>query len=111
MIGQNVADFLSRELKQGRIPSSFLPLQSGVGNIANAVLSALGSHKGIPDFEMYTEVIQDSVIDLMDQGRVKFASGCSLTVSPEKLKHVYDRLDFSTNESYCVPRKSQTVPK
>lgn len=41
-IGQNVADFLAADMRRGIIPSTFLPLQSGVGNIANAVLSALG---------------------------------------------------------------------
>ena len=61
-IGQNVADFLVSDMKRGIIPPTFLPLQSGVGNIANAVLSALGHEKTIPPFEMYTEVIQNSVI-------------------------------------------------
>ena len=32
-IGQNVADFLAADMKRGIIPSTFLPLQSGVGNI------------------------------------------------------------------------------
>ena len=64
-IGQNVADFLAADMKRGIIPSSFLPLQSGVGNIANAVLGALGRDKTIPAFEMYTEVIQNSVIGLI----------------------------------------------
>ena len=59
-IGQNVADFLAADMKRGIIPSTFLPLQSGVGNIANAVLGALGRDKTIPAFEMYTEVIQNS---------------------------------------------------
>ena len=40
-IGQNVADFLAADMKRGIIPSTFLPLQSGVGNIANAVLGSL----------------------------------------------------------------------
>ena len=53
-IGQNVADFLASDLRKGIIPSTFLPLQSGVGNIANAVLSALGRDQSIPPFEMYT---------------------------------------------------------
>ncbi|KAF0200920.1 MAG: succinate CoA [Bacteroidetes bacterium] len=110
-IGQNVAEFLSTELKNGRIPSSFLPLQSGVGNIANAVMSALGAHKGIPDFEMYTEVIQDSVIDLMEKGRVKFASGCSLTVSPEKLQHIYDTLKFFHNKIVLRPQEISNSPE
>ncbi|MDR1591474.1 MAG: acetyl-CoA hydrolase/transferase family protein [Prevotellaceae bacterium] len=93
-IGRNVADFLAAEIKAGRIPKSFLPIQSGVGNIANAVLASLGSNQDIPDFEMYTEVIQDSVIDLMKQGRVKFASGCSLTVSKAVLSEVYADMEF-----------------
>jgi succinate CoA transferase len=110
-IGRNVADFLSGELKIGRIPSSFLPLQSGVGNIANAVMSALGDHKGIPDFDMYTEVIQDSVIDLMRRGRIKFASGCSLTVSPEMLIKIYDDLGFFHKRIVLRPQEISNSPE
>ena len=91
-IGQNVADFLSAEIKAGRIPASFLPVQSGVGNVANAVLGAMGASKDIPPFEIYTEVIQDSVIQLMKEGNVKFASGCSLTLSTPILEEVYHNL-------------------
>jgi Acetyl-CoA hydrolase len=42
-IGQNVAIFLANEIKSGRIPKEFLPIQSGVGNIANAVMASLGN--------------------------------------------------------------------
>ena len=69
-IGQNVAEFLAAELKRGTMRKGLLPLQSGVGDIANAVLGALGDHPDIPPFEMYTEVIQDSVIDLINNGNV-----------------------------------------
>lgn len=93
-IGQNVANFLVDEMKQGRIPKNFLPIQSGVGNIANAVLSAMGNNKDIPDFEVYTEVIQDSVIDLLEKGRITFASGGTLTVSNECLERIYSNLEF-----------------
>ena len=37
-IGENVANFLAGERTAGRIPESFLPIQSGVGETANAVL-------------------------------------------------------------------------
>ncbi len=94
MIGQNVADFLAADMKRGIIPSTFLPLQSGVGNIANAVLGALGRNHTIPAFEMYTEVIQDSVIDLIRQGRIKFGSTCSLTVTNDCLQGIYNDMDF-----------------
>jgi acyl-CoA hydrolase len=93
-IGENVAAFFVAEMKAGRIPESFLPIQSGVGNIANAVLAALGDNKAIPDLEVYTEVIQDAVIDMLESGRVKFASGSSLTVSNPTMDRIYARLPF-----------------
>lgn len=93
-IGANVAEFLISDVKRGIIPSTFLPIQSGVGNIANAVLAGLGKDKTIPPFEMYTEVIQNSVIGLMQQGRIKFGSACSLTVTNDCLKTVTDNIDF-----------------
>lgn len=93
-IGINVANFLVNDMKRGIIPSTFLPLQSGVGNIANAVLGALGRDKTIPNFEMYTEVIQDSVIDLMKEGRIKFGSTCSLSVTNECLDDIYNDMKF-----------------
>jgi acetyl-CoA hydrolase len=92
-IASNVVEFLLHEIASGRIPSEFLPLQSGVGNIANAVLSGLGKAERIPPFMMYTEVLQDSVLALMKQGKVLGASTTSLTLSPPRLKELYDNLD------------------
>jgi acyl-CoA hydrolase len=54
----------------------------------------MGDNKKIPVFSIYTEVIQESVIKLMNEGRVNFASGCSLTVSHEILQDIYSRLHF-----------------
>ncbi len=85
-IGENVADFLAGELKRGLIPPGFLPIQSGVGDTANAVLKAMGAHPKIPMFDMYTEVIQDAVIGLIKEDKVRFASGCSLTVTTPVLQ-------------------------
>lgn len=93
-IGRNAADFFVREMDAGRLPEEFLPVQSGVGNIANAVLAAMGDSARIPDFEIYTEVIQDAVIDLMESGRVRFASGGTLTVSNPVIQRIYDKLDW-----------------
>jgi len=93
-IGENVSDFLVGEMKAGRIPQTFLPVQSGVGNIANAVLAAMGDNANIPDFEVYTEVIQDAVIELLESGRIKFASGGTLTVSNPCIEKIYKNLSF-----------------
>ncbi len=110
-IGENVSNFLADELRAGRIPATFLPIQSGVGNIANAVLGCLGDNPEIPAFEMFTEVIQDSVIGLMKEGRCKFASGCSLTVSDEVLKQVYADLDFYKEKIVLRPSEISNSPE
>ncbi len=104
-IGENVIKFLLNEMRVARIPKEFLPIQSGVGNIANAVLGTLVTHKDIPNFTMYTEVIQDSVIDLMREGRVTFASACSLTVSPECLEDIYSDLHFFKSRLVLRPQE------
>jgi succinate CoA transferase len=110
-IGQNVADFLSAEIKAGRIPASFLPVQSGVGNVANAVLGAMGACEDIPSFEVYTEVIQDSVIQLMKEGNVKFASGCSLTLSTPALEAVYRNLSEFKPKLLLRPQEISNNPE
>lgn len=110
-IGANVAKFLADEIKAGRIPKEFLPIQSGVGNIANAVLFSLGENPDIPVFEMYTEVIQDAVIQLMREGRVKFASGCSLTVSRGVLEEMYKDLDFFRDKIVLRPQEISNNPE
>ena len=110
-IGQNVADFLAADMKRGIIPPTFLPLQSGVGNIANAVLGALGRDKTIPAFEMYTEVIQNSVIGLIREGRVKFGSACSLTVTNDCLEGIYQDMDFFRDKLVLRPSEISNSPE
>ena len=110
-IGRNVAEFLAGELRAGRISPDFLPIQSGVGNIANAVLSALGSHPDIPPFRMYTEVIQDSVIHLLREGRIVFASGSSLTVSNDVLRGFYRDLEQFRGKILLRPQEISNHPE
>lgn len=110
-IGENVANFLASQIKLGIIPKNFLPIQSGVGNIANAVLGSLGANPDIPPFTMYTEVIQDSVIQLMKEGNVTFASGCSLTISPTVLDEVYANFDFFRNKFILRPQEMSNNPE
>lgn len=95
-IGANVVSFLLSEYRRGGIPKEFLPLQSGVGNVANAVLYDLGENKEIPSFMMYTEVMQDAVLELMRKGKCKFASTCSMTFSDDTEKEFFpDMKDFA----------------
>ena len=110
-IGQNVAEFLVAEMRAGRIPKSFLPLQSGVGDVANSVLGALGRSPEIPAFEMYTEVLQDSVVDLLESGRCRFASTCSLTLSPPAMRRIVGQLDLFRPKVLMRPQEISNNPE
>lgn len=93
-IGYNLAEFIVQEIKSGRIPASGLPFQLGVGNTANAALLAMGNHKDIPVVNFYTEVIQDAIIDLLENGQANLASAVSLSVSKSCINKIYDNLPF-----------------
>jgi acetyl-CoA hydrolase len=110
-IGRNVADFFVAELRRGLIPKSFLPIQSGVGDTANAVLEAMGANEDIPVFDVYTEVIQDAVVTLMKQGKVRFASGCSLTVTNEVVKEIYGAMEFFRPKFLLRPQEISNSPE
>lgn len=110
-IGENVSKFLTEQLKSGRLPAEFLPLQSGVGNIANAVLGCLGKNPDIPAFQMYTEVVQDSVIALMKEGRCTFASTCSLSISDTLANEVFGNLDFFRDKLVLRPSEISNNPE
>jgi acetyl-CoA hydrolase len=110
-IGENAANFLCEEIRRGLIPGSFLPIQSGVGDTANAILAAMGQHPDIPAFEVYTEVIQDSVIGLIKQGKVRFASGCSLTVTKPLLQEIYANLEAFRPKLLLRPQEISNSPE
>ncbi len=110
-IGRNVCSFLINEMKQGRMPKTFLPIQSGVGNIANAVLDSLDTSTEIPPFEMYTEVVQDSVVKLLMSGRCKFASTCSMTFSKDAMKEFFDNVDQLHDKLLMRPAEISNNPE
>ena len=86
-IAGHILEFLSWEVKKGRMPANLLPLQSGVGNIANAVLFGLeeGPFEGLTS---YTEVIQDGMIRLLQSGKMTSASATAFSLSPDMLTEV-----------------------
>src|SRR5450755_2519083 len=86
-IAGHILEFLAWEVQKGRMPANLLPLQSGVGNIANAVLFGLeeGPFEGLTS---YTEVIQDGMIRLLKSGKVACASATAFSLSPEMLTEV-----------------------
>src|SRR5690606_15935418 len=77
-IARHIGWFFEQEVEAGRMGPSLRPLQAGIGTIANAVLHGL-LDSPFEDLTMYSEVLQDSAFELIDAGKVRFASASSIT--------------------------------
>jgi succinyl-CoA:acetate CoA-transferase len=109
-IAGHLIEFLQNEVSRGRMPSRLPPLQAGIGTIANAVLA--GFVKSPFDaFEIYSEVLQDSTFDLMDAGKVTFASGASITLSAARHAQVFDNLDRYRDRLVLRPQEVSNHPE
>jgi len=108
-IAQNVEKFLLDEMIKGSIPKTFLPTQSGVGNIGNAVMKQLGESKEIPPFYMYTDVLQDSLIPIMHCGKLLGAITCALTVTTKSLNEVYSNMDYFAKRIVLRPHRKYQI--
>jgi succinyl-CoA:acetate CoA-transferase len=91
LIAGHILDFVRREIAHERMPAN-LPWQSGVGDVANAVLAGFRENDFFNELEIYSEVLQDAVLDLIDLGKVRCASGSSLTLSPAAHKRFFNEL-------------------
>ena len=88
-----LVDFLRHEVQKGRMPPTLLPLQSGVGNIPNAVLAGL-ARSGFRDLAAFTEVIQDGMLDLLRDGVLSYASCTGFALSPQANETFKENIDF-----------------
>ncbi|KAK4972949.1 acetyl-CoA hydrolase [Elasticomyces elasticus] len=93
-IARHLIEFLKHEVAVGRMPENLLPLQSGIGNIANAVVGGLsGGEANFKNLKVWTEVLQDSFLDLFDSGNLEFATATSIRFSPDGFQRFYDKYD------------------
>ena len=82
LIAGHILEFFGHEVKLGRLPKELLPLQSGVGNVANAVMEQL-QFAPYDNLTAYTEVLQDGMFNLIRSGKMSFASATALSLSPD----------------------------
>ncbi len=109
-MAKNLIGFLENEVAAGRLPENLLPLQSGVGSVANAVLGGL-LHSKFRHLTVYTEVLQDSVLDLFDAGIVDSASTTAITLSPERLPKFYENFDSYKEKIVIRPQELSNNPE
>jgi succinyl-CoA:acetate CoA-transferase len=109
-IAGHILEFLSWEVQKGRMPANLLPLQSGVGNIANAVLFGLeeGPFEGLTS---YTEVIQDGMIRLLKSGKLTSASATAFSLSPEMLNEVNANMASYRDRIVLRPQEISNHPE
>jgi succinyl-CoA:acetate CoA-transferase len=109
-IAGHIIDFLQTEVKQGRLPADLLPLQSGVGNIANAVL--MGLNKGpFNNLTAYTEVLQDGMLDMLRSGKLSMASATALSFSPAALADFNANIDYYRQRIVLRPQEVSNHPE
>ncbi|WII95860.1 acetyl-CoA hydrolase/transferase family protein [Moraxella haemolytica] len=109
-IAAQVIDFLDHEVKAGRLPKSLLPLQSGVGNVANAVMAGL-LNAPFDDLVGYTEVLQDGMLDLILAKKMKSASATALSFSPDALARFNENIEFLKDKIILRPMEISNNPE
>lgn len=109
-MADNLIEFLKKEVRLGRLPKNLLPLQSGVGSVANAVLGGLCNSE-FEDLSFYSEVLQDSVLDLLDLGKLKYCSATSLTISPERIKYFLNNISKYKDKIILRPQEISNNPE
>jgi succinyl-CoA:acetate CoA-transferase len=105
-----IIDFLQHEVRQGRVPPNLLPLQSGVGNVANAVLAGLltGPFENLTGF---TEVLQDGMLELLKSGKMVSASATAISLSSAALAEFNANIDFYRERILLRPQEISNHPE
>nr|WP_086492299.1 acetyl-CoA hydrolase/transferase family protein [Novosphingobium panipatense] len=109
-IAGHILEFLQHEVKLGRLPRALLPIQSGVGNIANAVLTGLVDAP-FDSLTSYTEVIQDGMLDLLDSGKLRMASATAFSLSPEAAARVNADMHRYRDKMLLRPQEISNHPE
>ncbi|EIF35128.1 succinate CoA transferase [Burkholderia sp. Ch1-1] len=109
-IAGHLIEFLRHEVAHGRLPAGLLPLQSGVGNITNAVLAEL-AEAGFKGLTAFTEVIQDAMLDLLENGTLSVASATALSLSPPATLRFAEEIDRLRERIVLRPQEISNHPE
>jgi len=108
-IARHILNFFEKEVEMGHLSSSLLPLQAGIGKVANAVLMGF-KDSNFRNLTMFSEVLQDSTFDLIDAGVMDFASASSITVSKPCYDRVFGNLDKYRDKMVLRPQNISNTP-
>ena len=110
LIAGHVLDFLAHEVRRGRLPATLPPLQSGVGNITNAVLAGLDEGP-FPALTAYTEVIQDGMLQLLRSGTMTVASATGFSLSQDGFADLHAGIGGYHDQIILRPQEISNHPE
>ena len=94
----------------GRLTQNLLPLQSGVGNVTNAVLAGLNDAP-FGNLTAFTEVVQDGMLDLLDAGKLRMASATAFSLSPAAAERLNQEADRYKGKLILRPQEISNHPE
>lgn len=109
-ISGHLLKFFENEVEKGKLTYALLPLQAGIGKVANAVLMGFKDSK-FKNLTMYSEVLQDSTFELIDSGNLDFASGSSITVSEACYEQLIKNFDNYKDKLILRPQNISNAPE
>ena len=109
-IAGHILAFLANEVQMGRLPPELLPLQSGVGNTANAVMAGL-EEGPFGQLTAYTEVLQDGMLNLLKSGKMTFASATALSLSETAVAELHANLAHYQTRILLRPQEISNHPE
>ena len=108
-IAKHILNFFENEVKLGHLTDRLLPIQAGIGKVANAVLMGF-KDSNFYDLTMFSEVLQDSTFDLIDAGKLSYASASSVTVSQTCYDRVFGNLSRYRDKFVLRPQNISNTP-
>jgi succinyl-CoA:acetate CoA-transferase len=109
-IGEHVSEFLHGEIAAGRLTEELCPLQSGVGSIGNAVLASLAD-SGFRHLTMYTEVMQDAALRLIDEGVFDFVSASAVSMEEGTRRRFFENIKDYHDKIVIRPQEISNHPE
>lgn len=109
-IAQHLIHFFEDEVRAGRLPANLLPLQSGIGNVANSIIGGLAEGP-FKNLTVWTEVLQDTFLKFWDSDKLDFATATSIRFSPEGFEHFYKNWDSYKDRLLLRPQQVANAPE
>jgi succinyl-CoA:acetate CoA-transferase len=109
-IARHLIRFFEKEVSAGRMPENLLPLQTGLGALGGAILSELGQSR-FTNLQTFSALLSDSILDLIDAGKIKTASGTGLYFSAKGMEKFYREIAHYKQYIILRPVDISTYPE